>query len=418
MINISYFCIVKRNNIHFYIYLITVLMFFTLPASSQSFDSEKLSEADSAKYASMEISLLTCQPHDEVYSLYGHTAIRVTDKNQGIDIAVNWGVFDPSKPYFVLRFVFGLTDYMMGVLPTNLFLEEYRYYGCGVYQQKLNLTLKEKKALMTTLQENYLPENREYRYNFIFDNCTSRARDVIVESMEGKVAYQPTEMQRGERSFRQLIHWKNHDYPWAAFGNDILLGVQADRNTEISERQFLPEILMADFDSAVVTKENGERKMLVDSAYWVLKPSSNPLMAMEGFPLSPFACALIILFVIIAITDYEHFVLHKHCYVIDRMMFFIFGLLGIVLTAMIFSQHPTVRINLQILLFCPLFLVLAFAPKQWKNGYNVALVLLILFFLGNIFQSYAEGMNLLAFSLLKRIVMSGRISPIKKIIKK
>lgn len=389
-------------------------MLFTIPASSQSYDSEQLTSADSLQYQSMEFSLLTCQPHDEVYSLYGHTAIRVTDKEHDVDLVANWGVFDSSKPNFVLRFVFGLTDYMMGILPADIFFKEYRYFGSGVYQQRLNLSLKEKKNLMLALEHNYLPENREYRYNFFFDNCTSRARDVIVDAIDGEVSYQPTELQRDERSFRQLIHWKNSDYPWAAFGNDLLLGMQADRNTDVSERQFLPEVLMADFDSAAVIVGNGEQKMLVDSAYWVVQPSSSPLMIMEGFPLSPLACALIILFVIIAITAYEYFVLHKHSYVIDRVMFFIFGLLGIVLTAMIFSQHPTVRINLQILLFCPLFLVLAFAPKQWKNGYNVALVLLVLFFIGNIFQSYAEGMNILAFSLLKRIVMSGRISLIKK----
>lgn len=384
-------------------------MLFTIPASSQTNNDVKLTEEDSLRYQTVEFSLLTCQPHDEVYSLYGHTAIRMVDKNRRVDIVANWGVFDSSKPNFVLRFVFGLTDYMMGVLPTEIFLAEYRHFGSGVYQQRLNLTLHEKKSLMESLENNFLPENREYRYNFIFDNCTSRARDVIVESLDGHVYYRPTEMQRGDRSFRELIHWKNSDYPWAALGNDLLLGVQADRNTDVSERQFLPEVLMADFDSCIVVREDGTQKVLVDSAYWVLQPSESKLITMDGFPLSPFFCSLMLLTIVVIISIIEYLVLHKHLYIIDRFMFFVFGFLGLVLFAMIFSQHPTVRINMQILMFCPFLLLLAFVPKCWDMGYKVIFVCLGLFFLGNILQSYAEGMNVLALSLLFRIITSGRL---------
>lgn len=394
------------------------MVLFPCPVSSQTVDGDALTLQDSLELGSKEFSLLTCLPHDEVYSLYGHTAIRVTDKNSGVDFVANWGVFDSSKPNFVLRFVFGLTDYMMAVLPADLFLAEYRYYGTGVYQQRLNLTLREKRSLMLALQKNYLPENREYRYNFFFDNCTSRARDVIVDALDGEVEYQPTQMQKGKRSFRELIHWKNADSPWAALGKDLLLGVQADRNTTVAERQFLPEILMADFDSVIVVGEKGERKMLVDSACWALQPSSSPMKMMGEFPLRPFACSLIVLLIVVAISSYEHFVLHKHIYAVDRVMFFIFGTLGLLLAAMIFSEHPTVRVNLQILLFCPLLLVLAFVPKRWGNGYNVAFVLLVMFFLGNALQSYAEGMNVLALSLLSRVIMSDRLMLINKLKKK
>ncbi len=379
-------------------------MLFAIPASSQSYDSETLTKEDSLAFQAVELSLLTCQPHDEVYSLYGHTAIRLTDSRRGTDVVANWGVFDSTMSFFVLRFVFGLTDYMMGVLPADFFFQEYRYYGCGVYQQRLNLTLKEKKSLVEILERNYLPENRVYRYNFFYDNCTSRARDVIASALDGEVKYLPTEMQRGERSFRELIHWKNAEYPWAAFGNDMLLGVQADRNTDVMERHFLPEILMADYDSAKVVYADGTEKALVDSAFWVLQPSSSPKVTMDGFPLTPLECSLIVLAIVALLCMFESFVLCDHLFVVDRIMFFIYGLLGLVLTAMIFSQHPTVRINLQILVFCPLWLWMSVALKKWKQGYNVVLVCLILFFIGNVLQSYAEGMNILALSLLLRVI--------------
>ena len=95
-------------------------------------------------YDSLEISLLTCAPHDEIYSLYGHTAIRVEDKSQGFDMVVNYGLFDSSAPHFVLRFVFGLTDYSMGITSFERFRQEYAYYGSQVTQQTLDLTEEEK----------------------------------------------------------------------------------------------------------------------------------------------------------------------------------------------------------------------------------------------------------------------------------
>ena len=107
-----------------------------------------------SQFRNMEISLLTCSPHDEIYSLYGHTAIRCCDSITGQDIVINYGVFSFDQPYFIPRFIFGLTDYCMGAYTMNQFLAEYSYYNCGVTQQVLNLTESEKKAVMQALATN------------------------------------------------------------------------------------------------------------------------------------------------------------------------------------------------------------------------------------------------------------------------
>lgn len=375
-----------------------------MPVSSQpvSTDSTTVSEYDEVD--NVEISLLTCQPHDEVYSLYGHTAIRIVDPQKKLDVVANWGIFDTSKPYFSIRFVFGLTDYMMGVIPTEYFLNEYLSYGSGVYQQCLNLSSKEKESLMQTLDYNYRPENRVYRYNFYFDNCTSRARDAIMSAIQGDVTFVPTQMQRGKRSFRELIHWKNNGYHWAAFGNDLLLGVGSDRNTTMDERQFLPEILMADFDSASVRRDNGV-SALVDSAFWVVAPSSNKVDVKASFPLSPLGAGWCFFVVILMVTLLEICKLKRVIRLFDDAMFFLYGLCGIVLFAMVFSEHPTVRVNMQIFLFCPLWLVFAFHNKKWNRlRYYVALTFIVVFFVCNTIQSYAEGMNVLALCLSVRVM--------------
>lgn len=353
---------------------------------------------------SVEISLLTCQPHDQIYSLYGHTAIRVEDKTRNIDYVANWGVFDSRKPNFILNFVLGHTDYMMAIVPTGLFFDEYRYYGSAVYQQRIHLTPQEKKSVIIALNENYRPENRIYRYNFFFDNCTTRARDLILAAIAGKVEYEDTEMQRGERSFRELIHWKNEGHDWAAEGNDMLLGVGADRNASHAERQFLPEILQADFDKAKILRNNGSKAMLVDNATWVVSAGTPMFETDAEFPLSPTVCFSLVLTVILILTAAEIKLWKRKVEIIDNILFFLYALPGFIIATMLFSEHPTVKVNLQILLFCPIYILFAIRAFRWKYKYHFALALTILFFIGNVLQSYASGMNILALTLLVRIL--------------
>ena len=120
---------------------------------------------------SIRISLLTCASGSEIYSLFGHTAIRYENFTQDIDAVFNYGMFNFNAPNFIFRFALGETDYQLGVTSYERFAEEYDYLGRDVWQQTLNLTQDEKVRLAGLLQENYRPENRVYRYNFFYDNC-------------------------------------------------------------------------------------------------------------------------------------------------------------------------------------------------------------------------------------------------------
>ena len=138
---------------------------------------------------SIRLSLLTCAPGEEIYSLFGHTAIRYEDPANGIDAVFNYGLFSFNTPNFILRFSLGETDYQLGATDYAHFAAEYAFDGRSVWQQTLNLSKEEKAELIRLLQENYLPENRVYRYNFFYDNCATRPRDKIEESIDGKVIY-------------------------------------------------------------------------------------------------------------------------------------------------------------------------------------------------------------------------------------
>lgn len=360
-------------------------------------------------YDSLEISLLTCDPHDEIYSLYGHTAIRLQDPSQGFDMVVNYGLFDSSAPNFVLRFIFGLTDYSMGFASFEMFKQEYTYYGSQVTQQKLNLTEADKASIMEAIGVNARPENVVYRYNYFYDNCTTRARDILVNHISGKVRY--LAQADSSLTFRQLVHRCTKDHPWAQFGNDMLLGLQADSPIGQAEQQFLPGNLMQDFAHAQILHSDGSASPLVSKESIVVEPRTVPSKD-SGFPLRPHTCALILLAVTIAVTMWELYA-KKICWGFDLALLITSGLAGILLFLMIFSEHPTVRLNLQLLLLNPLPLLFVYnvvrklRHHQSHIWWRIWEILIILFFLGGFFQHYAEGMYVLALTLLARCVING-----------
>ena len=352
---------------------------------------------------SVQISLLTCQPHEEVYSLYGHTAIRYYDKTRNMDLAINYGMFSFKKPFFILRFVFGLTDYEMGIEPFDAFCAQYAGYGSGIYEQVLHLTREEKSRIANAINENYKPENRVYRYNYFYDNCTTRARDMLLDHLTRRLDVRIKDLKW--ESYRDLVHQCCRRTPWVKFGNDMLLGLQADFPIDHTQKQFLPENLKEDFEHIFLKTGKGKTEKLVSRSGWVVLPGVQTEMA--DFPLSPIACMLLLAGIIVLVTLLEGIRKTRFRWV-DAAIFLVCGLVGLILFAMIFSQHPTVRLNLQILLFCPFTLLYIYSSvrksreKQFYKGMKVWCALLILFLIGGLFQHYAEGIRFLALSLLLR----------------
>lgn len=400
MRNMKYFCTVKRV-IH--IFASAIICLISLACSEIHAATPDVRPGNGND--SIRISLLTCAPGDEVYSLYGHTAIRYTDYNKGIDVAINYGVFSFSKPFFVLRFIFGRTDYEMGIVPFDYFRMEYEKEERPIYEQELNLTDNEKAAIRDAIDNNYLPQNRVYRYNYFYDNCTTRARDILTNNIGGRVSF-PGDKQVYP-SYRKLIHDFNADSPWARFGNDILLGVKADKKTTLSERQFLPFHLKDDFDKALIIGKDGKTRPLVKRSECITGcPSLKPE---NSFPLRPSTCAWIIFAVVAALTLIE-ITTKKRFWPLDAILMVFDGCVGLLIFLMFFSELPATNTNLQILLFNPLPLLFAYSvAKKAAKGrpsrfWPWSIAVLAMFFICGIFQQYAEGMYVLASSLLLRCV--------------
>lgn len=400
----------KRFKDFFISICLVVLSSLTTNAQTQATnDSAQQIAADN-----IAISLLTCSPGNQVWSLYGHTAIRLQDPANDMDLAINYGMFSFNQKNFVLRFVFGITDYEMGIEPFTVFLQEYARNGRGVIEQRLNLTTKEKEAIVVALHNNYKPENRVYRYNYFYDNCTTRARNILVDNINGHVEYDTNDVTAP--SYRQLIHQWTEGHRWSQLGNDLLLGVKADAHTTRVQQQFLPDTLRKDFDHAMIVAPDGTRRLLVDSTYTVLQPylSYTEANADVWDTISPtmFFGTIVLLVFMMALLELKR---KKPFWFIDAILLTADGLAGLVLFAMVFSQHPTVKINLQILLLNPLSIIFAyFAIRQQFKGYchwywKLLFICLVLFLLGNILQDYAEGMNILALTLMVRCIINIKI---------
>ena len=189
-----------------------------------------------------QISLLTCAPGKELYARYGHTAIRVLDEQNDIDIVFNYGIFDFNTDHFYWKFVRGETWYELGIAPYWWFMREYREEQRPVYEQVLNLSDTQREALWMALLTNYAPENRKYLYNFVFDNCATRPYWLIAKTL-GDSIYSDYTGYTGV-SYRRFLRHYTGAHSWANAGINLLFGSKADRPMSSEDRLFLPEELM------------------------------------------------------------------------------------------------------------------------------------------------------------------------------
>lgn len=400
---------------------LSVLALFMLIAPTAMAQEESLIPAPEQEEDIMdnvEISLITCEPHSMIYALYGHTGIRINDHATGEDILANWGIFDQKKSFFMVRFTFGLTDYRMDIETWQGFCERYNYYRCGIREQVLNLTNKEKRQIIQAIYTNYLPENRYYRYNFFYDNCTTRARDIIVENLDGKVDYNANP--EVTTPYREEIHQWNANHKWARWGNDFLLGIGSDKKTDRNQQQFLPDTLRVDFNNAVVI-ENGQKRKLVKEEHWAT-PSQydySDNSTWEKF-FEPWALGLYLFIITIIVILLEKFKLHRRFWQYDAFLLLLSGIPGVVLFLMIFSQHPTVSLNFQILVFNPLALVFGWKiiKSIRRNEENRLMKVLAacatLGYMASFWQSFADGVVFLALVLFIRFGISLRLNKDEK----
>lgn len=369
---------------------------------------------------SIRFSLLTCGAGEEIYSLFGHTAIRYENFTRGIDAVFNYGIFSFNTPNFILRFTLGETDYQLGVTSYKQFAYEYTWTGRDVWQQTLNLNAEEKKKLLALLEENYLPQNRIYRYNFFYDNCATRPRDQIERAVQGTLEYADdmTSFQTGI-SFRDIVHQYTIGHSWARFGIDLCLGSQADKDITRRQMMFAPFYLKDFLAKAQLKNAQGMERPLVSSEDHIIQ--SPQQTSTEEAP-SPLQTAFL-LFTIVTIATAYGIYRRKSLWLLDLLLFLAAGVAGCILAFLAsFSQHPAVSPNYLLFLFHPLHLLclpwmIKRVRKKGKSIYMWANITVLTFFIllwGIIPQEFNLAVLPLALSLWIRSASNLYLTYIRK----
>lgn len=332
-----------------------------------------LRPAGATLYDSTDVYLVTCAPGTESYSIYGHTALRVAVRGTTIDRVYNWGIFDFSTPNFVYRFAKGRLDYMLGAYGYEDFLMEYISEGRSVWSQKLNLTGAEKERLFELINENLKPENVKYRYDFFFDNCATRVRDIVAAAATDTVIF-PEKEKRRQQSFRRLIDPKQKVLPWLDLGADMLLGLQADRKATPFDEMFLPDHLMNNMVNTVIVHDGVE------------EPLTEPVEVVADLPLSgsaganawmPTVVFLLLLLPVLLLS----FVIRKPKIerAVDSVIYFIYSIIALLLVfTNLFSEHDALHFNLLFLginILIPVLFVCLFTGKKAIWLYRTAFYL-------------------------------------------
>ena len=366
---------------------------------------------------SISVSILTCTPGAELYSKFGHTALRVKNHTREEDIVFNYGCFDYSEHNFVFKFLLGQTDYMLNAEPYKYLVARYGYMGTGVKEQVLNLTQSEANYLFTLLLENIRPENQEYRYIWLYDNCTERARNMIEKAVDGNVVYERPAVQA---TIRQMLHQCLQEDPWTCFGIDMILGAEIDEPVDKRIQMFLPDFFRQEASEAYIMRKDGSRIPYIFTTNDIIQETLKREKA--SFLISPIFIFSLLLLITIFLFVYE-FIRNKRQEWFDIILHALQGMSGIVVAFLFFfSSHPAVDSNWLIIILNPLALFYAgwmiYCTRKRKRNIlsyvNMAVLFCFLIIMLTCPQAFNTAMYLLVLALFVRALSQGHFTYHKK----
>ncbi|WP_439880804.1 Lnb N-terminal periplasmic domain-containing protein [Pontibacter sp. MBLB2868] len=340
-----------------------VLCFYALQGQAQ-FEGYQLSPA-------AKISLITCSSGNDLYAVFGHSAVRVQDPASGMDIIFNYGTFDFNEPNFYLKFARGKLNYKLSVAYFSDFLYSYTMDNRSVYEQVLNLTPEQRQKYWNFLTNNYLPENRFYLYDFFFDNCATRIRDGLEATFpNNQIKFNISQFDK-DYTFRNLIDLYLPPQPWGDFGIDLALGAKIDREATPYEYMFLPDYLSKGFANATI-EQNGQSVPLTNLPQAVYLQDTSRLPETPLF--TPFLLCWVLLVLVLAFTAYD-FMNRRRSRGLDFTLFLVTGFLGLMFLLLWFAtDHQATANNYNLMWGIPTHLIAAFyigrreMPK-WMGTY-------------------------------------------------
>ncbi|MDT0540791.1 DUF4105 domain-containing protein [Croceitalea sp. P059] len=299
-----------------------------------------------------QISVLTCSAGDQLFSSFGHTAFRVQDPELGIDVVYNYGTFDFNKPNFYLNFAKGKLIYSLSRKSFEAFLYDYQLEKRWIKEQLLDLNQEQANHLLKFFEENYKPENRDYPYDPLFNNCSTITGDILEEQIGNAIVFNGSHLKE-LMTFRQLVHQHIKTNEWGTFGIDLAFGGITDKQATVRQHMFLPYYAMYQLNN---TTYNGKPLLSRERTISDYPEKSDQ----STFLTSPLFWFMFVLCFVIAITylDKKHDGQNKW---LDFTLFFVSGLAGLILMLLWFAtDHVVTQLNFNFLWLLPTNLVVAF----------------------------------------------------------
>lgn len=313
-----------------------------------------------------KVSLLTSSPGEDLYAQFGHSAIRITDTLSGQDLVFNYGLFDFNTPGFYIKFIRGKLPYQLGIQRFDAFLNAYIEENRQCRELEINLGEKDRLALINFLSVNYLPENREYPYDFFFDNCATRIRDILENNFQAN--YPDTSLVK-KASFRHFLAEYVGQNSWINVGFYLILGLPADAIATFRDEMFLPDYLEKHLENGSI----GNQPLTKNKIKILFQ---NQPQKSDSFLPSPILISCLLFFMALIFTFYYT---NRWTKIFDIVFFSLISLSGILFVFMwVGTDHYVTHKNMNLLWANPLYILVILNLYLGKNGKYLLLFLLTL----------------------------------------
>ncbi len=322
-----------------------------------------------------EVSIITVGQGENLYDSFGHSAIRIKDKANRLDRVYNYGTYNFNTPNFYTKFAQGKLLYDLSSYPFYYFLKAYINENRSVSEQILDLSLTEKQNYFNYLENNAKPENKKYLYDFFYDNCATKIREVNSNVLGKENLNYHDSILNENKTFRNLIHQKLNNQPWGKFGIDLALGSVIDKKASPKEYTFLPEYIKKSFANTTRAKLDIPLVKQTKTLYKSKKQKvSNTFF-------SPFIITTIIALLIVFLTYFEY-KKKKQNKILDFSILFLTGIIGLIIFLLWFAtDHSATKGNFNILwAFLPNLIIAftVFKNRKFQKNYYLFIFILIL----------------------------------------
>ena len=315
----------------------------------------------------ISVWLVTYGPGEIYWQRFGHNGIWIRDADLGLDHVFNFGFFDFEQQGFFWRFLQGRLLYFSAAQPAQQEFAQYIDENRSIRAQRLALTEQQALGLTEYLVNEVQPENRDYLYDYYWNNCSTRVRDALDQALGGAIRdnYEPVGAVQNMRD--QTRRLTIADY-WLYLGLELGLGSPVDRPISRWDEFFIPSELADGLAQMQAPNANGDagplvREDVILHASSLEKPPSRPAQWWPRY-LALAAAALVAAAAISRLLGWLRPLL------LARLWLLVSGIGGIIIVYLwFFTDHAAARYNLNLALLNPLWLLCLVGSR---SGFNSA----------------------------------------------